>query len=92
MPYADMRAYESRLDEVAGVENWSSTYTITARRVALTICGVTKSGIGDYPPDAGDENVATSAQAFKRGCAAFGLGRYLYNLPPTWCAYDGQRR
>lgn len=96
MPYADMRAYESRLDEVAGVEHWGTSYQMTARGVvcALTICGVTKSGIGDYPADAGDENAATSAQAqaFKRACAAFGLGRYLYNLPSLWCDYDPDRR
>lgn len=96
MPYADLRAYEHRLDEAAGVENWSTTYQMTARGVvcALTICGVTKSGIGDYPADAGDENAATSAQAqaFKRACSAFGLGRYLYELAPLWCAYDKDRR
>jgi hypothetical protein len=96
MPYADMRAYESRLDEIAGVEHWATSYTMTARGVvcALTICGVTKSGIGDYPADAGDENAATSAQAqaFKRACASFGLGRYLYSLPSLWCDYDPDRR
>lgn len=95
MPYADMRAYEYRLDEVAGLENWSTTYQMTARGVVctLTICGVTKSGIGDYPAE-GDENAATSAQAqaFKRACAAFGLGRYLYNLPGIWCDYDQDKR
>jgi hypothetical protein len=33
---------------------------------------------------------ATSAasQAFKRACAAFGLGRYLYSLPQVWADYD----
>lgn len=96
MPYADLRAYEARLDDVAGIENWSTTYQMTARGVvcALTICGVTKSAIGDYPADAGDENAATSAQAqaFKRACSAFGLGRYLYSLPDVWCNYDQERR
>lgn len=54
MAYADMRAYEWRLDEIAGVENWATSYQMTARGVvcALTICGVTKSGIGDYPTSA----------------------------------------
>lgn len=96
MPYADMRTYEARLDEAVGLEHWSTSYQMTARGVvcALTICGVTKSGIGDYPADAGDENAATSAQAqaFKRACSAFGLGRYLYNLPDVWCAYDPDRK
>lgn len=96
MPYADLRAYEHRLDEVAGLANWSTTYQMTARGVvcALTICGVTKSQIGDYPADTSDENAATSAQAqaFKRACSAFGLGRYLYELPALWCAYDQDKR
>lgn len=96
MPYADLRTYEARLDEAAGIDGWSSTYQMTARGVvcALTICGVTKSGIGDYPADPADENAATSAQAqaFKRACSAFGIGRYLYALPGIWCAYDKDRR
>lgn len=96
MPYADLRAYEYRLDEVAGAANWSSTYEMGPRGIvcALTICGVTKSGVGDYPIDTKDENAATSAQAqaFKRACSAFGIGRYLYDLPKTWCAYDDDRK
>jgi hypothetical protein len=96
LAYADMRVYFVRLDQVAGVENWSSTYQMTARGVvcALTICGVTKSAIGDYPLDAADANPATSAeaQAFKRACAAFGIGRYLYELPRIWCDYDNEKK
>lgn len=96
MPYADVRAYEARLDDVAGVAAWESDYQMTARGVVckLTICGVTKSAIGDYPADPKDENAGTSAQAqaFKRACAAFGIGRYLYNLPATWCSYDQAAR
>lgn len=96
MPYADLRAYEWRLDAVAGPANWSSTYELGPRGIvcALTICGVTKSGVGDYPLDPKDENPSTSAQAqaFKRACSAFGIGRYLYELPKTWTAYDERSR
>ena len=96
MPYADLRAYEYRLDDAAGAANWSTTYEMTARGIvcALTICGVTKSGVGDYPLDPKDENPATSAQAqaFKRACSAFGIGRYLYDLPKTWADYDDARK
>jgi hypothetical protein len=31
-------------------------------------------------------------QAFKRACAAFGLGRYRYNLPKPWVDEDQSRR
>jgi len=96
MPYVDMRLYFARLDKICGCENWSSSYTATDRGVvcALTIFGVTKSAIGDYPKDAGDENPATSAeaQAFKRACSAFGLGRYLYSIAPAWGDYDKEKK
>jgi hypothetical protein len=94
-PYADMRVYFTRLDRVCGVENWSHAITLSDKGAvcALTIFGVTKSGTGDYPQGA-DENPATSAeaQAFKRACAAFGLGRYLYALPQMWVGYDEQKK
>jgi len=95
-PYADMRVYFARLDKICGVENWSSSMTLTDRGAvcSLTIFGVTKSACGDYPQGA-DENPATSAesQAFKRACTAFGLGRYLYNFPAVWAELtpDGRR-
>lgn len=96
MPFVDMRAYYNWLDRICGPENWSSTLTATDRGVicALTIFGVTKSAAGDYPIDPRDENAATSAeaQAFKRACAAFGLGRYLYSLRQAWGKYDNQRK
>ncbi|NOK64105.1 MAG: hypothetical protein GFH27_549413n17 [Chloroflexi bacterium AL-W] len=94
--YADMRAYEERLDEVVGVENWSVIYQMSDRGVVceLTICGVTKSGIGDYPRDESDDNPATSAeaQAFKRACSRFGIGRYIYHLPKVWADYDREKK
>src|SRR5262245_24169518 len=95
-PYVDMRCYFGRLDQICGVENWSSELTLTERGAVcrLTIFGVSKSASGDYPKDRSDENIVTSAeaQAFKRACAAFGLGRYLYTLPATWAAYDARTK
>jgi hypothetical protein len=32
------------------------------------------------------------AQSFKRACAMFGLGRYLYELPSVWTEFDSQRK
>ena len=32
------------------------------------------------------------AQSFKRACASFGLGRYLYSLPRLWAEYDPQKK
>jgi hypothetical protein len=47
----------------------------------VTVLGSEHSSTGET--DASDDNAATSseAQSFKRACIAFGLGRYLYDLP-----------
>lgn len=61
----------------------------------LAICRLTINGIGVHEStgdsDAADDNAATSAeaQAFKRACLSFGLGRYLYDLPKQTVGYDG---
>ena len=95
LAYADPRTYQDRLDEVVGIEQWSDDYVpvpTTASTVALlcrlTIAGVTKCDIGESP--ASDPNAWTvaAAQAFKRACAKFGIGRYLYHLPQVWLPYD----
>lgn len=93
LAYADLRAYMERLDEVCGLD-WSVEYQpwgdsrIVAR---LTIGGVTRSSTGE--PDATDQKngmagSVAEAMAFKRACAMFGLGRYLYNLPTVWADFD----
>ncbi|PDW01937.1 hypothetical protein [Candidatus Viridilinea mediisalina] len=99
MPYADLRVYQERLDQVVGPDNWSVAYQVTNAGVlcALTILGVTKTDVGDWPLAEGnrpDENHLTTAvaQAFKRACATFGVGRFLYNLPKMWADYDDQKR
>ncbi len=62
--------------------------TICAKVVVVstvTIHGLgSHTGVGEEWAD--DENSATraEAQAFKRACACFGLGRYLYDLDKVW--------
>lgn len=59
----------------------------------VTIHGLgSHTGVGEEWAD--DENVATraEAQAFKRACACFGLGRYLYDLDKTWIDLDQYNR
>jgi hypothetical protein len=50
------------------------------------------TGVGEEWAD--DENAATraEAQAFKRACACFGLGRYLYDLDKIWVDLDQYNR
>jgi hypothetical protein len=88
LAYVDARHYQARLDAVVGVGGWSVTYRPWGDRAVIctvTIQGVTREDVGEA--EKGDPNQATSAamQAFKRACAAFGLGRYLYTeLPRPW--------
>jgi hypothetical protein len=96
LAYADLRAYQNRLDELCGM-NWSVSYTPWGDRIVchLTINGVTRSSTGE--PDSQSEKseiagTTAEAQAFKRACAMFGLGRYLYNLPSIWAEFDSERR
>src|SRR6266853_1478500 len=50
------------------------------------------TGVGEEWAD--DQNAATraEAQAFKRACACFGLGRYLYDLDTIWMDLDQNNR
>lgn len=93
LAYADLRAYMNRLDEVCG-SDWSVAYEpwgedrIICR---LTILGVTRSSTGETTNESERSEIGgtvAEAQAFKRACAMFGLGRYLYNLPTGWADFD----
>jgi len=56
----------------------------------MVICRVTIFGLNSHSGTgeewADNDNALTSAdaQAFKRACSCFGLGRYLYSLPQVW--------
>ena len=59
----------------------------------LTIYGLgTHSATGEEWAD--DDNAGTSAeaQAFKRACSCFGLGRYLYYFTGVWVDLDERKR
>lgn len=90
--YAEPRAYEDRLNNVVGgdwsvsFQGWSDTRIICN----LTIYNSTRASTGEenegFAP-----GTAAEAQAFKRACSKFGLGRYLYDVPTTWVDYDAER-
>ena len=101
LAYVDARAYETRLDEADPA--WSNAYLreYPEGRVVvtctLTLGGVTRQAIGEClvaTANGAEENAATSAeaQAFKRACAKFSLGRYLYAVPQVWADYDPGKR
>jgi hypothetical protein len=64
----------------------------------MVTCEVTVFGLGSHSATgeewADDDNAATAAeaQAFKRACACFGLGRYLYYFTGTWVDLDDHKR
>lgn len=97
MAYADLRAYQDRLDELCG-EDWSVEYQSWGdnRIIARVSIGmITRSSTGEM--EAQDEKngmggTVAEAQAFKRACAMWGLGRFLYELPSIWVEYDAQSK
>jgi hypothetical protein len=68
-----------------------------AAKVFVT-CDLTIFGLGSHSATgeewADDENAGTSAeaQAFKRACSCFGLGRYLYHFTGVWVDLDDRKR
>jgi hypothetical protein len=64
----------------------------------LVTCELTIFGLGSHSATgeewADDDNAVTSAeaQAFKRACCCFGLGRYLYYFTGTWVDLDDRKR
>jgi hypothetical protein len=97
LAYADLRAYMERLDAICGMD-WSIEYKPwgESRIIAcLTIHGVTRCSTGEMA--AQDEKnemggTVAEAQAAKRACAMFGLGRSLYDLPSEWVEFDAQSK
>src|SRR6202051_3456672 len=64
----------------------------------LVTCELTIFGLGSHSATgeewADDDNSCTAAeaQAFKRACSCFGLGRYLYYFTGTWVDLDDRKR
>ncbi|MDB5310123.1 MAG: ddrA [Gemmataceae bacterium] len=99
--YVDVRLIEDRLDQVLGAENWQDEYENLSDgsvmcRLRLKLGGewVTKMDVGSpsEQPDVGDRLKAAFSDALKRAAVKFGIGRYLYRLPPQWVEYDPARK
>lgn len=96
LAHLDARAVMDRLDAVVGPENWSDEYVVTTVAgdhgvvCKLTVLGVTKADVG-VPSDYESLKGAYS-DAFKRAGVKFGIGRYLYNMPANWIAWDDRKK
>jgi Rad52/22 family double-strand break repair protein len=97
LPYAESRSYEDRLNTICYGE-WSLKFTPWGENriiCELTIHGVTRSSTGEFDTEkrnAVAEGTVAEAQAFKRACSKFGLGRYMYDVPIQWVDYDEDRK
>src|SRR5260370_28827260 len=96
--YADPRVYQDRLNAIADGE-WSTPAPVVVVAgnklicyVTVVLCGVPHTDVGEATNN--EENTGTEAyaQAFKRACSQFGLGRYLYDLEKEWVPFDLQRK
>jgi len=60
---------------------------LVASAVTITRLG-SHTGTGEEWADKENAVTAADAQAFKRACSCFGLGRYLYRFEETWVHLD----
>jgi len=80
---------EYKVHTVSPITRLKKDKPIQTGKVLVT-CVVTIPGVGTHSGSgeewADDENAMTSAeaQAFKRACTCFGLGRYFYNFAEMW--------
>src|SRR5580700_2978785 len=79
-----------RKDRGTGEGAISGKIVVTCR---LTINGLgSHSGLGEEWADNENAGTAAEAQAFKRACSCFGLGRYLYDLDGNWVDLDERKQ
>lgn len=99
LPYADPRAYKDRLNLLLTPVSWTDKYAITttSSKVMVT-CELNIHDLGFHSATGEEwsrnEHAATAAeaQAFKRACACFGLGRYFYFFAGQWLEMDREKR
>src|SRR5713226_4581179 len=101
LAYIDARVIQDRLDAVVGVLGWQDEYeclpdgsVVCKLRLRLGDEWITKMDVGgpSEQPDEGDRRKAAFSDALKRAAVKFGIGRYLYRLPPVWVDYDEKRK
>jgi hypothetical protein len=88
---------EYKVETMSNITRVKKGESIVSGKVLVT-CTVTILGIGSHSGTgeewADDDNGMTSAdaQAFKRACSCFGLGRYFYDFKAVWVDLDQSRQ
>src|SRR5262245_37480168 len=99
--YVDARDIMDRLDAVVGPAGWQDEYHQLPDgnvlcRLSLRVGGewICKVDVGaeSEQKDPGDRAKAAHSDALKRAAVKWGIARYLYRLPATWCDYDPQKK
>lgn len=86
-----------RVETMSNITRVNKGEAIITGKVLVT-CTVTITGLGSHSSTgeewADDPNgmTAADAQAFKRACAVFGLGRYFYDFVAPWVDLDQNRQ
>jgi len=86
-----------RVETMNNITRVKKGEAIVSGKVLVT-CTVTITGLGEHSGTgeewADDDNGMTSAdaQAFKRACSCFGLGRYFYHFQAPWVDLDEHRQ
>jgi hypothetical protein len=98
LPYADPRVYQDRLNKVCPGE-WSTPAPVSLSvgnkiivYVTVVVCGVEHTDVGEALASSENAGTESHAQAFKRACSQFGLGRYLYDLEKEYVPYNRERK
>jgi hypothetical protein len=87
---------EYKTDTMNNITRVKKGESVMSGKVLVT-CTVTILGLGSHSGTgeewADDDNGMTSAdaQAFKRACSCFGLGRYFYDIPAIWVDLEQHR-
>jgi hypothetical protein len=108
LAYIDARDVMGRLDQVCGIDGWQDEYAEVLGRIICRLSirmprtpadppglqptgeWITKcDGSGDTAIEAEKGGIS---RAFCRAASRWGIGRYLYYLPSTWCELDERGR
>lgn len=97
LAYIDVRDVMDRLDAVVGPENWSDSYTETAKGTLLCTLSIRINGEWISKCDgAGATDVEAEkgqvSDALKRAAVKWGIGRYLYSLSSPWVPIEARGR
>src|SRR5215469_4501182 len=88
---------EYKVETMSNITRVKKGESIMSGKV-LVICTVTiigllsHSGTGEEWADDDNSMTSADAQAFKRACSCFGLGRYFYDVPAIWVDLDQNRQ